>query len=49
MNIFTDKSLTITGSFGVAQLLDEDRKRFISRADKFLYEAKKTGKNKVIS
>lgn len=47
---FTDKSLTITGSFGVAQLLDEDsEKDFISRADKFLYEAKKTGKNKVIS
>lgn len=47
---FTDKSLTITGSFGVAQLLDEDsEKDFISRADKFLYEAKRTGKNKVIS
>ena len=47
---FTDKSLTITGSFGVAQLLNEDsEKDFISRADKLLYEAKKTGKNKVIS
>lgn len=47
---FTDKSLTITGSFGVAQLSNEDsEKDFISRADKLLYEAKKTGKNKVIS
>ncbi|MDD2887881.1 MAG: diguanylate cyclase [Aliarcobacter sp.] len=47
---FTDKSLAITGSFGVAQLLNEDsEKDFILRADKFLYEAKKTGKNKVIS
>ena len=49
-HIFTNNSLTITGSFGVAQLLNEDsEKDFISRADKFLYEAKKTGKNKVIS
>ncbi|MDD2896347.1 MAG: diguanylate cyclase [Aliarcobacter sp.] len=47
---FTDKSLIITGSFGVTQLLDEDNERdFISRADKLLYEAKRTGKNKVIS
>lgn len=47
---FTDKSLTITGSFGVAQLSNEDsEKDFISRTDKLLYEAKKTGKNKVIS
>ncbi|MDD2291567.1 MAG: diguanylate cyclase [Aliarcobacter sp.] len=49
-HIFTNNSLTITGSFGVAQLLDEDNENdFISRTDKLLYEAKKTGKNKVIS
>lgn len=47
---FTDKFLKISGSFGVAQLLNEDgEKDFISRADKLLYEAKRTGKNKVIS
>ncbi len=49
-HFFTNNSLTITGSFGVAQLLDEDNENdFISRTDKLLYEAKKTGKNKVIS
>lgn len=49
-HIFTNNSLTITGSFGVAQLFDEDDETtFISRSDKLLYEAKKSGKNKVIS
>jgi len=49
-HFFTKNSLTISGSFGVAQLLDEDNESdFISRGDKLLYEAKKTGKNKVIS
>jgi diguanylate cyclase (GGDEF)-like protein len=49
-HFFTKNSLTISGSFGVAQLLDEDNESdFISRGDKLLYEAKKSGKNKVIS
>lgn len=48
-HIFTSNSLVISGSFGVAQLLAEDSESdFISRVDKLLYEAKKTGKNKVI-
>jgi diguanylate cyclase (GGDEF)-like protein len=47
---FTSNSLNITTSFGVAQLLDEDDEtKFISRCDKLLYEAKKTGKDKVVS
>ena len=49
-HLFTDKSLKITSSFGVTQLENEDDENgFIARADKFLYEAKKTGKDKVIS
>ncbi|AXX89859.1 GGDEF domain-containing response regulator [Arcobacter suis] len=49
-HIFTDKSLKITASFGVSQLLDEDNEAtLISRSDKLLYEAKKTGKDKVIA
>ena len=49
-HIFTDKSLKITASFGVSQLLDEDDEiSLISRSDKLLYEAKKTGKDKVIA
>ena len=49
-HIFTDKSLKITASFGVSQLLDEDDEvTLISRSDKLLYEAKKTGKDKVIA
>ena len=49
-HIFTSNSLAITGSFGVTELLEEDNENdFILRGDKLLYEAKKTGKNKVIS
>ena len=49
-NIFTTNSLNITASFGVTQLLEnDDESSFIARSDKFLYEAKKTGKNKVVS
>ncbi len=49
-HIFTDKSLKITASFGVSQLLEEDDEvSLISRSDKLLYEAKKTGKDKVIA
>ena len=49
-NIFTTNSLNITASFGVTQLLEnDDESSFITRSDKFLYEAKKTGKNKVVS
>jgi diguanylate cyclase (GGDEF)-like protein len=46
----TTHSLIVTASFGVTQLLEDDNEAsFISRSDKFLYEAKKTGKNKVVS
>ena len=49
-NVFTTNSLNITASFGVTQLLEnDDESSFIARSDKFLYEAKKTGKNKVVS
>lgn len=49
-NVFTTNSLNITASFGVTQLLEnDDESSFIVRSDKFLYEAKKTGKNKVVS
>lgn len=49
-HLFTNKSLKITASFGVSQLLSEDNETtFISRSDTLLYEAKKAGKDKVIS
>ena len=50
-HVFTDKSLKITASFGVAQFTNEDdnENTIISKADAFLYEAKKSGKNKVMS
>ena len=48
--LFTTKNLKITASFGVSQLLSEDSETtFISRSDTLLYEAKRTGKDKVIS
>jgi diguanylate cyclase (GGDEF)-like protein len=50
-HLFTDKSLQITASFGVAQFTNEDdnENTIISKADALLYEAKRTGKNKVMS
>ncbi|MEM7058014.1 MAG: GGDEF domain-containing protein [Pseudomonadota bacterium] len=40
----------ITASFGVAELrLDDNVSSLIARADKMLYEAKHTGRNKVVS
>ena len=50
-HIFTEKSLKITASFGVAQFCieNDDEKTIITRADELLYEAKRTGKNKVMS
>ena len=50
-HLFTDKSLQITASFGVAQFINEDdnENTIISKADALLYEAKRTGKNKVMS
>lgn len=50
-HLFTSKSLKITASFGVAQFTngDNDENTIISKADTLLYEAKRTGKNKVMS
>lgn len=50
-HIFTEKSLKITASFGVAQFCieNDDEKTIITRADELLYEAKRSGKNKVMS
>ncbi len=48
--VISSKSLNVTASFGVSQLLEnDDEVSFISRSDGLLYEAKKTGKNKVVS
>ena len=45
---FTQLNLKITASFGVCELKEEDTdKSLILRTDKFLYEAKNNGKNKV--
>ena len=48
--LFTDKFLQITASFGVAQFTNEvdDGDTIIAKADNLLYEAKRTGKNKVM-
>lgn len=48
---FEDKHIPkFTSSFGVAQLQYEDsHESFIQRVDEALYEAKRTGKNKVVS
>lgn len=46
----SSKSLNVTASFGVAQLLkDDDEASFMTRSDGLLYEAKRAGKNKVVS
>ena len=47
---FTQLNLKITASFGVCELKEEDTdESLILRTDKFLYEAKNNGKNKVIA
>lgn len=48
---FTNNSLKITTSFGVAQFCvkNDNEDSFMSKADKLLYKAKETGKNKVMS
>ena len=44
------ESLTLTISAGVAQLKDNDiMARWITRADKALYTAKRTGRNRVVT
>ncbi len=44
-----DETIKITASFGVTQAKKDDTvESLIERADKALYEAKKTGKNKVV-
>jgi diguanylate cyclase (GGDEF)-like protein len=50
-HLFTEKQLKVTASFGVAELFkdDIDEKSLISRANKFLFEAKNSGKNRVIA
>jgi diguanylate cyclase (GGDEF)-like protein len=48
-NTVSSKNLSITASFGVSLMKDEDTEEvFISRVDDALYDAKKTGKNKVV-
>lgn len=43
-----DKIINVTISIGVAQLLsDENPEQFLSRADQALYEAKKSGRNRI--
>jgi diguanylate cyclase (GGDEF)-like protein len=45
----SSKSLNITASFGVAQFSEnDDESSFMLRSDNLLYEAKRTGKNKVV-
>ena len=48
---FTNNSLKVTASFGVTQFCvkNDDEDSFMSKADKLLYKAKETGKNKVMS
>jgi diguanylate cyclase (GGDEF)-like protein len=47
---FTQLNLKITASFGVCELKEDDTdESLILRTDKFLYEAKNNGKNKVIA
>ena len=49
-NLFTELNLKITASFGSTQLKNEDTEEsLIIRADNFLYEAKNSGKNKVVA
>ena len=47
---FTELNIDITASFGVSQMNEEDSvDTLISKSDKNLYEAKNSGKNKVIA
>lgn len=49
INKFSSKELSITSSFGIAYLSDEDNEdSLIKRADEALYEAKRTGKDKIV-
>jgi diguanylate cyclase len=46
---FDDKVIKVTASFGVTEAKESDTvESLINRADKALYEAKKSGKNKVV-
>jgi diguanylate cyclase (GGDEF)-like protein len=48
--LFTEKQIKITASFGVTELYENDNdKTILSRVYKLLFEAKATGKNKVIA
>ena len=50
--VFENKSLTLTASFGVAVFHSVDQStagEFVKRADELLYEAKKSGRNRVCS
>ncbi len=49
-NEITQKNLRLTASFGVVQMNEnDDEHSFMVRCDKFLYQAKKNGKNIVIA
>jgi diguanylate cyclase (GGDEF)-like protein len=49
-NFFAELKLKTTASFGVSELTEnDDEDSLISKSDKFLYEAKNAGKNKVIA
>ncbi|MCB9096148.1 MAG: diguanylate cyclase [Arcobacter sp.] len=44
------ENLIVTSSFGVSQMEDEDDENtLITKSDKYLYEAKNSGKNKVVA
>ncbi|UTJ05148.1 GGDEF domain-containing response regulator [Arcobacter roscoffensis] len=46
---FSSKNLRLTASFGIASLKDgDDENTLLARTDEALYEAKRTGRNKVI-
>uniref|UniRef100_UPI0040483695 diguanylate cyclase n=1 Tax=Aliarcobacter sp. TaxID=2321116 RepID=UPI0040483695 len=49
-SLLTKLELTITSSFGVTQMNQDDSEdSLLSKSDKLLYEAKETGKNRVIA
>lgn len=46
---FSSKNLKLTASFGIASLKDgDDESTLLERTDEALYEAKKSGRNKVV-